>query len=143
LKIYQKAAIFGITNNLFVIYPDKLVERLLLQLDQSPQRDIVLNLWVLETFLTEGYFDPKDIPDSDIPSARICLVYTFIQDFLDWQEPSKGTTDSISSTSSDDSDWGLLAELPILPKEYKDYISWIRVQLADIDLYCTRAEVEQ
>jgi hypothetical protein len=126
-----------------VIYPNNLVERLLLQLDQNLQRDIVLNLWALETFLTEGYFDPKDIPDSDIPSARIRLVYTFIQDLLDRQEPSKSTTDSTSSTSSDDSNWGLLAELPILPKEYKDYISWIRIQLADIDLYCTRPEVEQ
>jgi hypothetical protein len=30
LKVYQRAAVIGITNNLFVIYPDELIERLLL-----------------------------------------------------------------------------------------------------------------
>jgi hypothetical protein len=104
LKIYQKAAIFGITNNLFVIYPNKLVEKLLLQLDRSLQKDIVLNLWALETFLTKGYFDPKDIPDPDIPLVQIYLVCTLIQDLLDKQEHESTDTDSTSSTSSKDSD---------------------------------------
>jgi hypothetical protein len=123
LKTHQKAAIIGITNNLFVIYPDKLIERLLLQLDRNLPRGVALNLRAIQTFLGEGYFDPKDIPDRDTPSAQIRLASTFIQDLLDRQElESTSTTDSTSSTSSDNSDWELLAELPIPLKNYKDYI---------------------
>jgi hypothetical protein len=129
---------------LFIIYLDELTERLLLQLDRSLPEEIALNLRAIQAFLGEGYFDPKDIPDRDTPSVRIQLASTLIQDLLDRQEhKSTSTTDSTSSTSSDNSDWGLLAELPIPPKNYKDYVSWIRVRLADVDLYCTKQEVEQ
>jgi hypothetical protein len=108
---------------LFVIYLYKLIERLLLQLDRNLPKGIALNLRAIQTFLEEGYFDPKDIPDQNTLSAQIQLASTLIQDLLDRQElESTSTTDSTSSTSSDNSDWGLLAELPILPKDYKDYI---------------------
>jgi hypothetical protein len=89
---------------LFVIYPNKLAERLLLQLDRNFQKNIVLNLWALETLLTEGYFNPKDIPDPDIPLVQIRLARTLIQDLLDKQELESTDTDSTSSTSSDNSD---------------------------------------
>jgi hypothetical protein len=81
--------------------------------------------------------------DSDTPSDRICLARAITQSLLDKQEheSQQSVTDSTSPTSTDDSDWGLLAELPILPREHKDHVSWIRVRLADIDLYCTRTEV--
>jgi hypothetical protein len=55
LKIYQKTAIIGITNNLFVIYPDKLIEKLLLQLDQNLPEEVILNFRAIQTFLGEGY----------------------------------------------------------------------------------------
>jgi hypothetical protein len=108
---------------LFVIYLDELVERLLLQLGQNPPEEVTLNLRAIQALLEEGYFDPKDMPDRDTPSVQIQLASTFIQDLLDRQEyKSSSATDSTSSTSSGNSDWGLLAELPILPKNYKDYI---------------------
>jgi hypothetical protein len=83
--------------------------------------------------------------DSDTPSDKIRLARAITQSLLDKQELKlqRSTTNSTSSTSTDDSDWELLAELPMPPKKYKDYISWIRVRLADIDLYCTRTEVDQ
>jgi hypothetical protein len=90
-----------------VIYPNKLIERLLLQLNRSLPKDIALNLRALEALLAEGYFDPKDIPNLDTASVQICLVCTFIQDLLDKQEfesKKSTTTDSTSSTSSDNSD---------------------------------------
>jgi hypothetical protein len=62
--------------------------------------------------------------DSDIPSDKIYLVQAIIQNLLDKQEHElqEDTTDSTSSASTDNSNWRLLAELPILPKQYKDYI---------------------
>jgi hypothetical protein len=125
LKVYQRAAVIGITNNLFVMYPNELVERLLLQLNRDILKGVALNFRALKALLEEGYFDLEIIPERDIYSARIYLVYTIIQDLLDKQElKSEETTntDSTSSTSSDNSDWGLLAELSIPPKGYKDYI---------------------
>jgi hypothetical protein len=125
LKVYQRAAVIGITNNLFVIYPDELVERLLLQLNRDILPGIVLNLRALKALLEEGYFDPEVIPEQDTYTAKMYLACTITQDLLDKQElKSEETTDtdSTSSTSSDESDWGLLAELPIPPKGHKDYI---------------------
>jgi hypothetical protein len=125
LKVYQRAAVIGITNNLFVIYPNKLVEQLLLQLNRNILQEIVLNLRALKALLEERYFDPEVIPEQDTYTARIRLVYTITQDLLDKQEPETEETtdtDSTSSTSSDNSDWGLLAELSIPPKGYTDYI---------------------
>jgi hypothetical protein len=83
--------------------------------------------------------------DSDTPSDKIRLARAITQSLLDKQEHKlqEDTTDSTRSASTDNSNWGLLAELPILPRQHKDYISWIRVRLADIDLYCTRTEVDQ
>jgi hypothetical protein len=141
LKIHQRAAVIGITNNLFVMHPNELIERLLLQLDRDLPEDVALNLNALKALLEEGYFDPKDMPDADTPSARMRLARTLVQDLLDKQELE--STDSASSTSTDESDWGLLAESPMPPKEHKDYASWIRVRLADVDLHCTRAELNQ
>jgi hypothetical protein len=125
LKAYQRAAVIGITNNLFVIYPEELVERLLLQLNRDIPKIVALNLRALKALLEEGYFNPEVIPEQDTYTARIRLVCTIIQDLLDKEElKSKETTDtdSTSSNSSDDSDWGLLAELSIPPKGHKDYI---------------------
>jgi hypothetical protein len=146
LKVHQRAAVIGITNNLFVIYPDNLIERLLLQLDRDIPKGVALNLRALKVLLKEGYFNPEVMPERDTYTVKIHLARAIIQDLLDKQELESAEatdTDSTSSTSSDSSDWGILAELPMPPREHRDYVSWVRVRLADVDLYCTRTEAEQ
>jgi CxxC motif-containing protein len=146
LKVHQRAAVIGITNNLFVMHPDDLIERLLLQLDRDIPRGVALNLRALKILLEEGYFNPEIMPERDTHAARMRLARAITQDLLDKQEPESAETtdtDSTSSTSSDGSDWGVLAELPMPPRGHRDYVSWIRVRLADVDLHCTRMEAEQ
>lgn len=146
LKVHQKAAIIGITNNLFVMHPDELIERLILQLDRNLPFYVTLELRAMKNLLEEGYFNPETMPERDTPTARMRLARTLTRDLLDEQEcESKEDTDtnSTNSTSSDDSDWGLLAEQPMPLKGQKDYVSWIRVRLADIDLHCEKVEVEE
>jgi hypothetical protein len=86
-------------------------------------RDIPVQVSILEA--TERKLLPIPEPEDDIsdtPSARMQLASILTQDLLDRQEhQSTISTDSTSSASSDTSDWGLLAELPMPPKNYKDY----------------------
>jgi hypothetical protein len=117
---------------------EEIFARLRAALGRDVPREVVLYLKVVYLLTQEGYFDPPAPPELQAARATVTKL-------LDQQEAEDSRTYDSStseSTSSDEADWEAMEERKMPNVNDKDYVSWIRVQLAGVDLHCTHKETE-